>query len=128
MLTLSPCVGFVANPRRFNVAMTRAQALLIIVGDPVVLSLDRMWRQFLDYIHANGGWKGKPRDWDDSTNAGTDDDWLGMRRNDARDAIDDLARRLRETVIDEVQDSDEEREGRDADVDAQDRPWREADA
>lgn len=86
-----------------------------------------MWREFLDYIHVNGGWKGKPRDWDDSTTVeGSEDDWIGMRRSDARDAIDDLARRLRETVIDEVQDSDEEREGRDADVDAQDRPWREA--
>ncbi|KAG1841812.1 P-loop containing nucleoside triphosphate hydrolase protein [Suillus subalutaceus] len=36
-------LGFVAKPRRFNVAVTRAQALLIVVGDPNVLSLDPLW-------------------------------------------------------------------------------------
>ena len=30
-------VGFWRNPRRFNVAITRAQALLVVVGHPVVL-------------------------------------------------------------------------------------------
>ncbi|KAJ7931318.1 hypothetical protein B0H13DRAFT_1858158 [Mycena leptocephala] len=49
-------LGFVANPRRFNVAVTRAQALLIVIGDPDVLSLDPLWRSFLNYIYTNGGW------------------------------------------------------------------------
>ncbi|KAF9029659.1 hypothetical protein BDZ89DRAFT_1248376 [Hymenopellis radicata] len=55
---------FVASPRRFNVAVTRAKALLVIIGDPLVLSLDRLWRQLLNYIHQNGGWAGKGISWD----------------------------------------------------------------
>ncbi|KAF9260599.1 P-loop containing nucleoside triphosphate hydrolase protein [Marasmius fiardii PR-910] len=57
-------LGFVANPRRFNVAVTRAQSLLVIVGDPSVLSLDPLWRSFLNYVHTNGGWKGPEPSWD----------------------------------------------------------------
>ncbi|KAH9948060.1 P-loop containing nucleoside triphosphate hydrolase protein [Amylocystis lapponica] len=57
-------LGFVSNPRRFNVAMTRAQALLIVVGDPSVLSIDPLWRGFLNYVHLNGGWRGDPITWD----------------------------------------------------------------
>jgi helicase MOV-10 len=115
-------LGFVANPRRFNVAITRAQALLIIVGDPVILSLDRMWREFLDYIHASGGWRGQPRDWDDAASAAASD-FLLERRNDRLNAIDELARRLQATVIEEIDDS----EGSDSsgDQDGRDRPWRE---
>ncbi|KAF8343993.1 P-loop containing nucleoside triphosphate hydrolase protein [Cantharellus anzutake] len=56
-------LGFVANQARFNVAVTRAQALLIVVGDPVVLSLDPLWRSFMDYVHENGGWTGMKKDW-----------------------------------------------------------------
>jgi len=57
-------LGFVANPRRFNVAVTRAQALLIVVGDPSVLSLDPLWRRFLNYVYNNGGWDGDDPSWD----------------------------------------------------------------
>jgi len=53
-------IGFVGNEKRFNVAITRAQAGLIVVGDPDVLSLDPIWRRFLLYVHDNGGWCGEP--------------------------------------------------------------------
>jgi helicase MOV-10 len=47
------------------VAVTRAQSLLIIVGDPQVLSLDPLWRAFLNYVYLNGGWTGLPNiTWD----------------------------------------------------------------
>ena len=31
-------------------------SLLIIVGDPQVLSPDLLWKVFLNYIYLNGGW------------------------------------------------------------------------
>jgi helicase MOV-10 len=48
----------------FLVSITRAKALLIIVGDPTVLSLDPLWRSFLNYVHISGGWRGPPPSWD----------------------------------------------------------------
>jgi helicase MOV-10 len=44
----------------FQVSVTRAKALLVVIGDPSVLSLDPLWRAFLKYVHDNGGWKGPP--------------------------------------------------------------------
>ncbi|KAJ3979873.1 RNA helicase [Lentinula detonsa] len=61
---ISRMLGFVANPHRFNVAVTRAQALLIVIGNPMVLSLDPLWRSFLNYIYRGGGWRGKTISWD----------------------------------------------------------------
>ncbi|GAA6013534.1 hypothetical protein JCM11491_006113 [Sporobolomyces phaffii] len=55
-------LGFLGNEKRFNVAVTRPQAGLIVVGDPDILALDPLWRRFLLYIHANGGWCGQ--EWD----------------------------------------------------------------
>lgn len=48
----------------FSVTVTRAQALLVIVGNPHVLGLDPLWRSFLNYVHLNGGWVGPDIPWD----------------------------------------------------------------
>jgi superfamily I DNA and/or RNA helicase len=40
-------MGFISNPNRINVALTRARALLIIVGDPHLLNTDRNWHVVL---------------------------------------------------------------------------------
>jgi len=43
-------IGFLESQKRFNVAITRPQAGLIIVGDPDILSLDPLWRrEFLQF-------------------------------------------------------------------------------
>ncbi|EAU82902.2 RNA helicase [Coprinopsis cinerea okayama7 len=68
-------LGFVASPRRFNVAVTRAQALLIVVGNPQVLGLDPLWRSFLNYVYLNDGWTGSiDIPWDPSDDSDDDDD------------------------------------------------------
>ena len=48
----------------FLVAITRAKALLIVVGNASVLSTDPLWRRFLNYISLNNGWRGEPISWD----------------------------------------------------------------
>jgi len=51
-------LGFVASPRRLNVAITRARALLIILGNPKLLVLDPYWRGVLTYCIDHGGYTG----------------------------------------------------------------------
>ncbi|NXQ26217.1 SDE3 helicase, partial [Alaudala cheleensis] len=53
-------LGFLKNPKRLNVAITRAKALLIVVGNPTVLSKDQHWHRFLSYCKEQGGYTGYP--------------------------------------------------------------------
>ena len=53
-------LGFLSNAKRFNVAITRAQALLIVVGHPQVLAAEQSWRALLKHCHDNGGCTGVP--------------------------------------------------------------------
>lgn len=46
-------LGFLSNKRRLNVAITRAKGLLIVVGDPNLLSRDEHWRLFIKYCMDN---------------------------------------------------------------------------
>jgi superfamily I DNA and/or RNA helicase len=55
-------LGFVANEKRFNVAVTRAKALLVVIGNPRVLATDKKnWLPFLKYCQENESWTGE--DW-----------------------------------------------------------------
>ncbi|GAX84129.1 hypothetical protein CEUSTIGMA_g11552.t1 [Chlamydomonas eustigma] len=53
-------LGFLSNPKRFNVSITRAKSLVIIIGNPKILCQDPCWRTLLKYIHANKGCTGSP--------------------------------------------------------------------
>ncbi|KAN0127186.1 P-loop containing nucleoside triphosphate hydrolase protein, partial [Lactarius tabidus] len=57
-------MGFLQNRQRMNVAITRAQSLLIVIGDPEVLGKDELWRTFLNYACLREGCTGKPLRWD----------------------------------------------------------------
>ncbi|KAM4610009.1 putative helicase mov-10-B.1 [Polymixia lowei] len=51
-------LGFVADEKRFNVVMTRAQALLIVVGNSKVLKTDTNWKRFIEHCCSHGGYIG----------------------------------------------------------------------
>lgn len=54
-------LGFLDNPKRFNVAVTRAQALLIVIGNPDMLCMDENWTRLLEYCNQNKAWVGAER-------------------------------------------------------------------
>ncbi|KAG8450910.1 hypothetical protein GDO86_003254 [Hymenochirus boettgeri] len=51
-------LGFLKNPKRFNVTITRAKSLLILVGNPLILGKDEIWSRFLTFCSEFGGYKG----------------------------------------------------------------------
>ena len=56
-------VGLFCNSTGFNVAMTRAQSLLVCVGDPCIWRLDPLWSALLAYAMQHNsylGWRGTP--------------------------------------------------------------------
>ncbi|KAK1226913.1 hypothetical protein PQX77_010082 [Marasmius sp. AFHP31] len=114
-------LGFVANPRRFNVAITRAQSLLVIVGDPNVLSLDPLWRAFMNYIYDNDGWIGPEPMWD--TEADVDlGDYGAEIRERAKEDMNLFTRMMEALTLNGVNDAEEGGDGDDVNVD---RPWAE---
>ncbi|KAF0301715.1 RNA helicase Mov10l1 [Amphibalanus amphitrite] len=47
-------LGFMQSPRRFNVAITRAKCLLIVIGNPELLAADEHWRHLVVHAVTNG--------------------------------------------------------------------------
>ncbi|XP_059632488.1 probable RNA helicase SDE3 [Cornus florida] len=54
------CLGFLSNPRRFNVAITRAKSLLVVVGNPHIISMDPYWNKQLWHCSDNRSYQGCP--------------------------------------------------------------------
>jgi helicase MOV-10 len=104
------------------VAVTRAKALLIVIGDPSVLSLDPLWRSFLNYVCINGGWTGPPITWDPHAPVEDAGGYDQRARETAQEDMNDFARRLEKMTLASV-DVIEEEDDREVDVNV-DRPWR----
>ncbi|CAK8539192.1 unnamed protein product [Lathyrus sativus] len=52
------CLGFLSNHRRFNVAITRAISLLVIIGNPHIICKDNHWSQMLWHCVDNSSYLG----------------------------------------------------------------------
>ncbi|XP_004511390.1 probable RNA helicase SDE3 [Cicer arietinum] len=52
------CLGFLSNYRRFNVAITRAISLLVIIGNPHIICKDYHWSQMLWHCVDNSSYLG----------------------------------------------------------------------
>ncbi|XP_078050465.1 putative helicase mov-10-B.1 isoform X2 [Augochlora pura] len=46
-------IGFLSNPKRFNVAVTRAKHFMIVIGNPKVLCKDICWKTLWNYCGTN---------------------------------------------------------------------------
>ncbi|GJQ87580.1 hypothetical protein Trydic_g17422 [Trypoxylus dichotomus] len=46
-------LGFLNNPKRFNVSITRAKALVIVVGNPNLLQYEAYWKKFIHFCEQN---------------------------------------------------------------------------
>eukprot|EP00741_Cyanophora_paradoxa_P006643 tig00001029_g6427.t1 len=53
-------LGFLRDPRSFNVAVTRARALLVVVGHAAVLSEDPCWRALIAHAARLGAYRPAP--------------------------------------------------------------------
>lgn len=56
-------VGFLKNEKRLNVALTRAKALLIVIGNPETLGKNVFWRKFIQLCCNNKATVGKVPSW-----------------------------------------------------------------
>jgi hypothetical protein len=71
--------------------VTRAKALLVVVGNPAVLGLDPLWRRFLNFVYKGGGWTGSsgptwdPDDDDDDQELAKQLEALSIARETAED-------------------------------------------
>jgi ATP-dependent RNA/DNA helicase IGHMBP2 len=50
-------IGFLADYRRMNVAMTRAKMKLVVIGDSATIGENKFYKAFLDYCEANGTYR-----------------------------------------------------------------------
>ncbi|XP_052756472.1 putative helicase mov-10-B.1 [Galleria mellonella] len=51
-------IGFLSDPKRFNVALTRAKAKTIIIGNPINLQKDPMWNTYIKSCRQMGTFLG----------------------------------------------------------------------
>ncbi|XP_048486222.1 RNA helicase Mov10l1 isoform X2 [Plutella xylostella] len=47
-------IGFLSDDKRFNVALTRAKAKAIIIGNPLCLEKDEKWREYINMCRSFG--------------------------------------------------------------------------
>jgi helicase MOV-10 len=73
--------------------------LLIVVGNANLLSLDPLWRTFLNYVHTNGGWRGKRPSWDTKNDVDQDSESYSLSaRQDGIGKTEEMLIRLKALI------------------------------
>eukprot|EP01113_Clastostelium_recurvatum_P027574 TRINITY_DN3329_c0_g1_i2.p1 TRINITY_DN3329_c0_g1~~TRINITY_DN3329_c0_g1_i2.p1 ORF type:complete len:1003 (+),score=212.55 TRINITY_DN3329_c0_g1_i2:117-3125(+) len=98
-------LGFLRNPKRFNVALTRAQAGLVVVGDPYTLKEDPNWCRFIRFANQHGSYEGTPLPAE------------LMSGQDLNSHVDDLLQKFDNIVLDESDSDDSSDSGDSTDDD-----------
>ena len=80
-------------------AVTRAKALLIVVGNPQTLSLDPMWRAWLNFVHQRGGWTGKEISWNPNEDVNAEGGYDEQTRSKAAVEADEMIQRIRAQIM-----------------------------
>ena len=50
-------IGFLADVRRMNVALTRARRKLLVIGDSATMGSHPFYRQFIEYVESIGAYR-----------------------------------------------------------------------
>ena len=50
-------IGFLADRRRMNVALTRARRKLVVIGDSSTLGIEPFYKSFLDYVTTRASYR-----------------------------------------------------------------------
>jgi len=74
-------------------------ALLIIIGNPEVLSLDPIWNSFLNYVRRSNGCRGAEISWDYDEEVGVAGDYAEGYRSVRVDDMNALTIRLQERTL-----------------------------
>ncbi|EDS42511.1 DNA-binding protein smubp-2 [Culex quinquefasciatus] len=99
-------VGFLDNVKRLNVALTRAKALLVVIGNPETLQKDANWYEFIRYCYGAGAIRGVKFELDEKQHkvqeieaeggggGGKDDNWVQVQQR-----MDALIRKISDVKI-----------------------------
>jgi len=70
-----------------------------VIGNPIVLSLDPLWRGFLNFVHTRGGWKGKQIDWDPQEPVLPEGEYGAERRSREEANMEETIMRLKALIL-----------------------------
>ena len=60
--------GLFEQPKRINVALTRAEKMLIVVGNPTLMKQDPIWSEWVQFCLQSGLWYGEDGSDENATN------------------------------------------------------------
>merc|ERR1711988_1204171 len=102
-------LGFLNNPKRFNVAITRAKALMVVVGNPYLLCMDKWWKDLLKYIVENRCYKGVDFSIPHEENFENPEGFVDIDRSDiiARNEMEIIEQKFREMGLPTTEENEE---------------------